>query len=1078
MSTQVIVNVTDQDPSDKLDHGGFSGTAASLKADLDAKIVLLNNAISAIENGEAGRVFANLAAATAYYNDVNTVPKPDNGLPIYLKDVKQIYEWDSDHIDKATFVRDIDLTQAAQAIADAAAAQNTANTAIADAAAAQTTANTAIQNAQTAQNKANGNEQKIGELGDLETGEDSSVVDAVNEVNSKAMVSKNQADQANQNIGNVGDLNEGTVVDEILFLKDETSSNAQAINRNDQILRFGSDAYTHAKRVHDDNGTTTDLTALDEYIRKFRDWNLALFPHAKKVAKLYAQLPTDGNGDAEITRTTPCDTIDKNGNNVLVSANEPRLDYRDKHVEETDESYYEFKNEHNYLMYLSNASVGNISKGDVYVYAYVNITEYPSVGMVARIAGKGQTSAGAYGLHITSDGKIYAGVRNGAVNNEVVFSQNPIPLNQWVFLEYVRDSGNEGLLYIDGVLDNSHNDNGLVIQDNTYPFSVSGNYILGGNAELLKAKVNRVGMWNVIPTAQEREDNKNGLPVPEKYKNSNGFDKAGGIQNDDSFTLDTFNDNGNGSYTCANTGTSWQGFEQIKAAFPVRKDEVYRLSFDYTLNSGENDLQLFIGNGAVGSNYGNNILTANAGYNEIDFTINSDQTAARLVSQINKVSNFTISNIKLVKLGSVINLSIGKSNYGNEVVINGNFKTDSDWNKGVGCHISGGQAIFDGTQTSGTNMNQENAGIIIGETYKVTYTISSISAGTFTMFVGSTSNGAIRSTAGTFTDYIRATGIPRIYLEGNVDFIGAIEIVSIKKASNWFDLDHNIKSAVNAPLKRYNGFGGVIHGVRLTPSFCSEGGNVINHFLNSGTPVDQTITGLTIGKIYTFNFGGKGIALIEQIGVDAGGAATELYHHTFIAKSTSIDITFIGIGAKWANLTDSKIPYNHIPTQSTSVTKDADILKISNLQANNLVGTNEGAWYIEFDENSNVSERSSGQDMLMLTPSLTTPYLSSLGFWTKGDDKIQIRAFNDSDLLGVVNSNTKLAGSKVLMTWRSDTIFVSANGEEIGVMEDVPMQAFDFIYNRQQQDTKFGIKTIALTDKFINKTERIKRTTL
>ena len=41
---------------------------------------------------------------------------------------------------------------------------------------------------------------------------------------------------------------------------------------------------------------------------------------------------------------------------------------------------------------------------------------------------------------------------------------------------------------------------------------------------------------------------------------------------------------------------------------------------------------------------------------------------------------------------------------GSELVINGNFATDSNWTKGTGWTISGGVASCDGTQSSTSNL--------------------------------------------------------------------------------------------------------------------------------------------------------------------------------------------------------------------------------------------------------------------------------------------------------------------------------------------------------------------------------------
>ena len=64
------------------------------------------------------------------------------------------------------------------------------------------------------------------------------------------------------------------------------------------------------------------------------------------------------------------------------------------------------------------------------------------------------------------------------------------------------------------------------------------------------------------------------------------------------------------------------------------------------------------------------------------------------------------------------------SSEGSELVTNGDFATDSDWNKGTGWSITGGQAVCDGTQVSVSQLQQN--GIISSESgvyYKITFTV-------------------------------------------------------------------------------------------------------------------------------------------------------------------------------------------------------------------------------------------------------------------------------------------------------------------------------------------------------------------
>ena len=123
-------------------------------------------------------------------------------------------------------------------------------------------------------------------------------------------------------------------------------------------------------------------------------------------------------------------------------------------------------------------------------------------------------------------------------------------------------------------------------------------------------------------------------------------------------------------------------------------------------------------------------------------------------------------------------LEVPQYSIGSDVVTNGSFATDSDWNLLAGWTISGGKA--NALSLSGVSMNQD-VGITVGKTYKITYTISEYVSGSYKSIVGGASQGSARSSNGTFTDYINAaTGSNgRLYLQGNGGFTGSIDNVSV-----------------------------------------------------------------------------------------------------------------------------------------------------------------------------------------------------------------------------------------------------------------------------------------------------------
>jgi hypothetical protein len=120
--------------------------------------------------------------------------------------------------------------------------------------------------------------------------------------------------------------------------------------------------------------------------------------------------------------------------------------------------------------------------------------------------------------------------------------------------------------------------------------------------------------------------------------------------------------------------------------------------------------------------------------------------------------------------------------YGADVVTNGAFAADTDWNKGTSWTISGGNASCDGTQVdSGQTLNQ-TAILTIGVSYRVVYTLSGVSAGSIAASAGSAA-GTSRSTNGTYEEVITCAGSTTLFLVTDADFIGNVDDVKVYPAA-------------------------------------------------------------------------------------------------------------------------------------------------------------------------------------------------------------------------------------------------------------------------------------------------------
>lgn len=117
---------------------------------------------------------------------------------------------------------------------------------------------------------------------------------------------------------------------------------------------------------------------------------------------------------------------------------------------------------------------------------------------------------------------------------------------------------------------------------------------------------------------------------------------------------------------------------------------------------------------------------------------------------------------------------------GSELIVNGNFATDSDWTKQTGWTIGGGVANCDGTQTGNTRIIQAIASVddLIYQTVFTTV----ITAGNVNIVVGGATAGTTRSSSGTYIENIADGGSDfNTLLKGDVNFVGTIDNVSVKR---------------------------------------------------------------------------------------------------------------------------------------------------------------------------------------------------------------------------------------------------------------------------------------------------------
>lgn len=108
-----------------------------------------------------------------------------------------------------------------------------------------------------------------------------------------------------------------------------------------------------------------------------------------------------------------------------------------------------------------------------------------------------------------------------------------------------------------------------------------------------------------------------------------------------------------------------------------------------------------------------------------------------------------------------------------DIVTNGAFGADTDWTKGTGWTISGGNASHAG----GAGDLSQDGILTDAAVYRITFTISGRTAGTLTAKAGSGGAGTAKSTNATFTEYLTCTTSLDLLFTADAAFDGNVDDV-------------------------------------------------------------------------------------------------------------------------------------------------------------------------------------------------------------------------------------------------------------------------------------------------------------
>jgi len=263
------------------------------------------------------------------------------------------------------------------------------------------------------------------------------------------------------------------------------------------------------------------------------------------------------------------------------------------------------------------------------------------------------------------------------------------------------------------------------------------------------------------------------------------------------------------------------------------------------------------------------------GSGDFDFTRNS--SATRVNSQ-GLIEDMQILSSNLVSNGDF-------SQQGPELITNGDFATDTNWTKGTGWSISGGTANCDGTQTAGTQLVQ-NGTYTLNKTYKITYTLSSVTAGNVDVRLqgsGATVTGNSRTIDGTYTEYITSTGNTSFRIRGNDDFIGSIDNVSVKEVGQDWTLDAGWSISEGLASRTNTGAYGAMY------QNCLESGKKYKATIKITSITSQAFFGVRLGTNYIL----QGITqpgTYTAIGVSTSATLSIMGNPTFAGSIDSIKI--------------------------------------------------------------------------------------------------------------------------------------------------------------------------------------------
>ena len=226
----------------------------------------------------------------------------------------------------------------------------------------------------------------------------------------------------------------------------------------------------------------------------------------------------------------------------------------------------------------------------------------------------------------------------------------------------------------------------------------------------------------------------------------------------------------------------------------------------------------------------------------------------------------------------------------------------------------------------------------------------------------------------------------------------------------------------------------------------------VNYALNSDTGTTQTITGLTIGRVYTLSFYGTGniVYSVGATGTLTGtGAFPTRVSVTLTMAATSILLTVTGTvtylqfeGTGSAN--PASYATSYIPTTSGAATRNAESFTRNNVYTNNIIGASGGTLFVELKNNVALTKDAAETGIMLDTSSggFTNGFTI---FNASGSTRIRVSAWVGGSPVASYIPITDT--SKIVFSWDSSTnrLNVYCNGSIVVTDASFAITAMQFL---------------------------------